>query len=80
MQMDAFGAHDNRCLLSRKKIKLIEDENSKERLAAALEVVPNMSAEKKPTEEANRGGKTMTSFWESLKPLHRSSNGERVPI
>lgn len=80
MQIDAFGANDHRCLLSRRKIKLIEDENSEERLTAALEVVPNMSEEDKPTKEASQEGKTMTSFWASLNPVPHAPTSERVPI
>lgn len=80
MQVDAFGANDHRCLLSRKKIKLIEEENTGERLAVALQAVPNTNEKAEVATEAHREGKTMSSFWSSLGPETCSSKRELVPI
>ena len=79
MQVDAFGANDSRCLLSQKKIKLIEDENSGERLAVALDAVPGTNEEAEAAADANREGKTLASFWSSLNPESGSPKRSLVP-
>jgi hypothetical protein len=68
MQVDAFGADDERCSLSRKKIKLIEDETSTDRLAIALRAVTHTKDGLKVVAEHHQGGITMASFWSLLSP------------
>lgn len=80
MQVDAFGASDHRCLLSQKKIKLIDEQNSGERLVLALAAVPGTNEGANVATDVHRGGKTIASFWSSLNPEYYSSERKLIPI
>ncbi|GAX17557.1 hypothetical protein FisN_18Lh207 [Fistulifera solaris] len=68
MQIDAFGADDHRCLLLRKKIRLIENDTLTDQLAIALGAIPRIEDGLKMVAERYQGGKTMASFWSLLSP------------
>ena len=67
MERDAFGPNDRRCRIAANKLEMMDDNEGRKKLDAALRAIPSIKA---------RFGKEKKSFLKALNPKTKKKKGK----